>query len=347
MEFITLASYQATIIAVVILATIVTLRIVRDSKYTAKSNQLHHALIDLGKKHAKKSFSVIIALDKKADSIIPLLNHLYAQNYPKLEVIIVIKHTAGKNARPVLLRYKRGHASLNLQLVKHVAKARPVDVIRQRAKNMLVMTMSEDERLSHDFFTSASLDFLSHKQNVIILKTYSRLNNSLTAAFTSHFGMHKNLRRQLSTDTSTVLPGAIYRRTVFTRSTQENNHSTTASTLAYMVISNPLTSKVIQPTTIKKIITSLLLTFLGIGIVTYIIITMRYEDQLLLTVLLILAYTISYAIGLVGIKAYSALDKTSLILLAPIFGVYQLLIFIVSAFKQMPRLLQRRQSPIR
>ena len=329
MEFITPASLPTSIAATVILLAMVVVRIRHDRTNISQSNNIYRALINLGKKHALKSFSIMIELDRKADFILPLLDQLRDQNYKKLELIVIIKHTAGKNARSTIMSYGRKNPSIKIRTVKHIAKQKISDAILHSAINPYVMVMSPAFQLSKDFFINASLDIMAQKPDVLTIKSYQQLDNSLLAAYVAHIG----IPTKISNDDIQV--GVVYLRSNLLNK-PNRNLKTINSTLAHATV---IQTPHIVPSTIifKQKIYNLPVVMTGIGAVTYVIIAMSRQDQLLLITLLALSYTVNYAINLLSVKAYSTLDKISLILLAPIFMVYRVLEFAINTLKQLRR----------
>lgn len=151
MNFIIPTSITSIVIACLLFLFAV-IQIAIDAIDIRRSRRLYKTLIAVAKSQNKQSFTVVVELTRQATTLLPLLDHLYQHNYSKLEVIVVIKHSAGKNARTVLERYRRANRIKGLKLVKHVRGLSNSDILRRYGSGSLAMMLGSDERLSIDSF---------------------------------------------------------------------------------------------------------------------------------------------------------------------------------------------------
>jgi hypothetical protein len=96
-----------SIVALFIVVVTLLLRLFMDARDIQADAKIAQNLRNLGRKHAQQKVTVVVELGKRADSITPLLDHLFSSPYKKLEVIVLIKHTAGKNAKRQLELYRQ------------------------------------------------------------------------------------------------------------------------------------------------------------------------------------------------------------------------------------------------
>ena len=129
----------------------------------------------------KHKISVIVPLSRRAESLFETLDHLRAQNYEQLEVVVVVRQTAGKNAANTLRRYRRKHADLSLRIVKH-KKGMDSRVLASRyARGEVVMELEPSYRLSPGFFAQSSAHFNVASLDELRPIVYKRAGNSITS----------------------------------------------------------------------------------------------------------------------------------------------------------------------
>lgn len=132
---------------------------------------------------ARKSFSVIVELDRSAEAILPLLDHLLHTDYDNLHVVVVVRHTAGKRALNELRRYQRvNKGKLAMSVIKHKKGMDRQFILQRHAKSDLVLWLERDERLSTDFFRRISLEFLDTSLDAVATRQIAQLNDTLASA---------------------------------------------------------------------------------------------------------------------------------------------------------------------
>lgn len=148
-----------------------------------ESRRLSRMLIAEAKKHVNQHFTVLVELDRKAESVLPLLEHLHAQDYAKLQVIVLVKHTAGKNASRQLASFKRRLGLKGLSVVMHKRGLTHETVLRRYAKGRFVMHLSTGMRLSPRFFINASYALLQRDTDVILPRMVIRPGLTIVSGF--------------------------------------------------------------------------------------------------------------------------------------------------------------------
>jgi hypothetical protein len=319
MEFIVPTQLLLVIASAVVLLSALVIRIVRDAGAVNQVAQLNRLLIKAGRARLKTGVSVILELNRKADTIIPLLDHIAEQSYKKLEVIIVIKQTAGKNARPTLTRYKRAHPEVQLRLINFKAGMTLPEIVRRYAQKPLVMTLSADQRLSPDFFSHISVDYALEHPDRIIPRRMGMLDNRLRTALAAYA---TSMTKTASTSQE-MLPGIVYKRASLLRASKSEPTAVNSSTyiMAPTLSVKSALSRSLSTSRLSWPLTLLVLIALS-GLI-YTGISLKLSDQLFLLALIIGVAVFMYITDLVGIKAYSPLEKMSLILLSPFFMLYR------------------------
>jgi hypothetical protein len=323
MEFTVPPQLLLVIASAIILLTALGARVVRDASAISQAHRLNRQLIKVGRSRLKTGVSVVIELHKKADTIIPLLNHLHDQSYAKLEVIIILKHTAGKNARPVLTRYKQTHSGIRLRLVSHRVGMTQFEVIRRFATNPLVMTLFADQKLSPHFFSHISIDYALERPDYIIPKQYAALDNTIRSALVSHAVFLNS--KSAAASTSTLVSGIVYKRASLLR--RPKTEHTRLSHSSYTVTSaKPYAARGLS--TPRITVSKLMLIIAAILGLLYVALSLKLPDTLFLLGLIVAAYVFIYATSLIGLKAYSLIEKISLVLLSPLFMTYRIISYI-------------------
>jgi hypothetical protein len=299
------------IVCALILFITLMLSVLRDAQAVRAAGKLNRLFIQSGKRQAQRSVSVILHLDKRAESITPLLDHLFGQGYAKLEVIIVIKQTAGKNARTQLTSYKKA-SQANMRLVTYRAGFSDKDVISHYATSEFVMRLLPDMTLSKQFFTNISFDYLLTRADGIIPRSYTRLDNTIKKAIASD---KRTLIPQSSVDLIVITPGVVYKRRSLLKFPK--HPSIVPSQAAFILDSGKLA---LEGRPRVRLVWLIALVVIHAALATYIV-TLDWSERLLLLAVYLGALAFLYISSLLNLKAYSPLEKVSLILLSPIFLV--------------------------
>jgi hypothetical protein len=308
------------IVCALILFITLMLSVIRDAQAVRAASKLNRLFIQSGKRQAQRSVSVILHLDKRAESITPLLDQLFGQGYSKLKVIIVIEQTAGKNARTRLAAYKKANQA-NLRLVTYRAGLSDKDVISRYATSEFVMRLLPDMTLSKQFFTNISFDYLLTRADGIIPRSYTRLDNTIKKAIASD---KRTLIPQPPVDLTTITPGAVYKR----RSILKNpKRPLIVPSQAAFILDSGKTALKTRPRV--KLVWFIALAATHIALATYII-TLDWSEKPLLLAVYLGALAFLYISSLLNLKAYSPLEKVSLILLSPIFLVSRVAAYIAA-----------------
>jgi hypothetical protein len=310
MDFIPPQLVLVIVCALILFITLI-LSVVRDARAVRAASALNRLFIQSGKRQAHRSVSVILHLDKRAESITPLLDQLFGQGYSKLEVIIVIKQTAGKYARTRLTSYKKANQA-NIRLVTYRAGLSDTDITSRYATSEFVMRLLPDMTLSKQFFSSISFDYLLTRADGIIPRSYTRLDNTIKKAIASD---KRTLIPQSPIDLTVITPGVVYKRRSILK---HPKHLSIAPSQAAFILDSGKVSPKTRPQV--KLVWFIIVAIIHIALAAYIV-TLDWSDKPLLLAVYFGALIFLYVSSLIGLKAYSPLEKVSLILLSPIFLV--------------------------
>lgn len=171
-------AFMVFILATLSVHLVTTMRALKDQR------RVQATLLRAAKLKARRSFTVLIHLSRRADSIWPLLDHLAHHNYRKLQVIVVVRQTAGSKAAATLRAYRRTMPALSLSIVTYRKGLLDADVIRRYGTGDYIMTMMPAMRLSPQFFTYLSYA-LVERPAAMLVRYYRRPDRTLLSAFAS------------------------------------------------------------------------------------------------------------------------------------------------------------------
>ena len=341
MELIIPTSTFAIIVAFVIAGT-VALLIAIDAKDVRQSRILFRRLISVAKIQSRQPVTVIIELTRSATTILPLLDHLYLHDYNDLEVIIIIKHTAGKNAQSMLESYRRKNKISKLRLIKHAKGLTMQRVIDRYATSPLVMALTKDDRLSDAFFADISLDFMIYDEGAIAPRQHFTPGKTLTSGLVSHFIIWSRLISLFQTapiSLATLHPGVVYRRELLINNSPSADviraHVSRRAAIASLTTGCADSPRKYIHYCVRDIVLRLRSWPLLIGtlliLVSLVMFVVMYpRDSIMLIAVILVTYTALITRVQMGLKSYSAADAVSLILLAPFGLLFAVIIYLLS-----------------
>lgn len=352
MEFIIPTSIVSILVGC-LLAFFVILQVIIDAREARQSRRLHREMIAIAKKHNEKTISIVVELAQNAETIIPLLDHLYGFKYDKLEVIVVIEPNADKNIRLLLNRYRRTNHVKRLRIVQHSRELKLRDVLRRYSSGELVMILNSDERLSHEFFEIASTEALNKEGALVVLpRRHIRLENTVASALQAQISVMRQLIRRLFRFKMSIWPlrtGVVYNRQSIIADSEQtdtanlfvsqrlyvSDFATTRTITGYIRQSIKNAALILQSW--RGIISSIVI----VGIVVLFSILLDLDEQLILIACIIGIYTFTSMMMQMRTKGYSLIDNINLVLIAPFSLVYILVIYICGFVRMLTKSLGR------
>ncbi|MDB5181133.1 MAG: hypothetical protein JWO54_896 [Candidatus Saccharibacteria bacterium] len=339
MDFLIPTSPVAIIIAA-LLAAFVVLRLVSDYRSIKQSRQLYSQLLEFGKLKSQQSFTVVIELSRKAETIFALLDTIYAQHYPSLQVIVVVKRPAGVAARTKLAAYKRQHKLTGFKVVDHEKNQTIVALAKRHSKGKVVIKLNEDMKISPHFFSDLSLDFVQPGVVAVVPDKVHQLNATVSTALREHFTTISKFKTALWLNKvhSWQLNDGVAFRLKEVAKNFENTTGLMAVTSRSTFITTP--SAALKPKALVKQSVEVTKVLLGTKFVLWLsmaafvalvgLAVLFPAESILISVVLAVLYVLLYASVLSQNNAYKFIDKTNLILLAPFALLYALLIYIAT-----------------
>lgn len=296
----------------VLLGSFLLLQLVVDGRRSGRTMRVKRHLLVLARKQHAKSVSVVVELRRSATTILPFLDYLYEQDYAKLEVIVVVKQTAGSKARTTLENYRRRNKQAKLRIIKHRKGMGPERIASTYASNELIMWLNGSEKLSKDFFTEASLEFVDPKLMALQPRTHIALDNTLITAFRSLFSLWINyariLRGSLKLDAA-PMAGVVYRRQAVKKEfVQTADYS---SSVAVAGVYQP-----IKATTRHRLAELAVLAGLAVAIsAAYLF--MPHDQFVFFLAISAGLYCLVCWLWIIGVAEYSVLSRINLVLVTP------------------------------
>ncbi len=324
MEFI-IPSSLAGIIAACLLVFFVAVQVMIDSLDINRTKRLYKRLVQVGKDHSRKPFTVVITLQKRAESIQPLLEHLYSLDYKDLWVIVIIKYSAGKNARSELIYVRRKNKWQGMRIVSYKKGQSHQEVVRRYVKEGLAIELPPASRLTPSFFDDMSYELLLNPRGAIALKQQHQLDVSLTSAFDAHFELWAFLYP-------------------FILKHVKRNRSEVPLVATIINPARSITGRSFAISSIQEIERHLSLVKITSGVVILSAIgvilshTLEQNDIMTLIATIIAVYTALYSINMLRQKERTFTDRISLVLLSPFALIYGVSLTLCAAVLHIARL---------
>lgn len=307
LEYLVPFSASSGIIEGVIIMLVI-LKLFIDIRDIKKSRQLYRRLVSMAKVSIMERFSVVIELNRKADAVIGLLDHLYNQNYSDLAVIIIIKSSAGKNAKKELENYRRKKKVNGLRIIKQPKGVQLKSILARYVTGTFMINLLPSDRLSDKFFEEICLSSIAYGGPAIEPVVYSSLNNTMISAISTN----TDIWRHLALNTTGKVKTSAY----IVRPTSRRSMKS-----IYVDSRNILSQKL----SFKN---RLIIIMSFAAILTALSYCMDINEIIILGSLLFGIYAFINIWIIVKTKPYTVLDKINLILIIPFDLIYKILLMI-------------------
>jgi hypothetical protein len=301
-------------------------------------------MLQEGRRRTRQSFTVMLTLDRRADTILPLLDHLRSNGYPKLQVVIMIKQTAGSKAQATLASYKRKHQLKDWRIVSH-RRGMTLDSAAQRyATGKYVMTLQANSRVDEHFFDRLSRALVATKAPVMMIRSLVRPVGTFAMAILSIGTVIRATTRQLLGRpymVDSLTEGVVIDR----QSLRDDTVLTTRPFLTDQLYIDSTATVAAKPYVGARGLAGLSITAVIVGaFLTWLWLTVTSSEAWLWTGLLT-AVAITVVISLqLSNKGYRAIDILNTALFIPIAPVYGLLRFIAYLIGQAIAARRQRQA---
>lgn len=304
-------------IGLVLLAVffIVTSVSIRSLNVTARQQRKVHAvLMDQAKKRAYKKVTLVVELKRRAETLEDLMAHLASHAYAKLDVVVIVYHTAGSRAERMLRDYAKQY-SVRVTPVRYTKGMSIEAAVKKHSKGILVLRGNSTTRFSPRFFEKLSFASVEARE-AIAVRPYVLLGTSLTKAlralsttlFQSWVGSNTQPHREHGLVDGIVIPKR-YLGTERTYQVQRVLYEEFAQAVS-------VPRRALKPST--------LFWLLSIGTVIVLVVCMTTSlDLLIYTGALMTGVWCVYAFLLVlRAKEYTAWERLQLVLLIPVLPFF-------------------------
>jgi hypothetical protein len=173
----------------IILTVALILRIQTDMRHVTRTNRRNQALIDDAKRRANKQWTIVTTLERRAETLYPFLDNAYEQS-SKLDVIVIIKRTAGTRAAATLRAYAK-QRKRSIVIITHKAGMKPVSVAQKYAKGSFVMVMRPTDMLTRRSIENLSIEFAAAPDvDGLHVRSYVPTTRTLLSGFVASVHMH-------------------------------------------------------------------------------------------------------------------------------------------------------------
>jgi hypothetical protein len=266
---------------------------------------------------------VVIPLARSAETILPLLDHLYGHQYAQLRVVVHIKHTAGKYAQSKLSAYRRRKQFKHLKLIKHTKGMTSNHFIRRHTTGEYVMYAAAHDIYSPNFFTAETKTLLDHTIDGLLPQQHVNITSTLLSAFQSLFAVftHFSIHLGMSRPPATTQMGILYRRNAILDKAQHDLqlHYAVSSTVtvppvvSWQSFATSRHSTAMTPRRLSKKVIGI-----SIGIGTLITGAFLINQNVMITFLLLLMCVgIASVVFISSVRERSVYDKCILLLVLP------------------------------
>ena len=266
----------------------------------------------------RHSFTVVVDLAKRADTIVPLFDHLAIQSWPKLEVIILVRHTAGARAVKQLREYRRIYP-FKLRIVMHKKGLTIPNVISRYSTSDLIVQLNAHDRIGQDFFAIASTYFRDNSLGLLVARRHILLGSTLSSALQASISVWSDAVHPIKLRNNGILTGGVYRRRTFLSSGQVL-HARYATNLHFTQASEGWRTIYRRTRSIElnSLIGRWCAGYAVLGAVLCVLaLFMDLSEIRFIAVMLGIGYGLVFMAQLKGLKAYSIVDRTLLILFSP------------------------------
>jgi len=150
-----------------------------------QTRYIYGQLLQGARQRALRRFTVIIPLTRRAETLFPLLDHLYEHGYGKLQIIVVVRQTAGRNAMRDLERYRKKHRRRLLRIVKYQRGMNTAAIASRYATGQYLLNLSQTSRLSPRFFEIVSQVLYATSTDALVVRSLVRPTRTFLRAFWS------------------------------------------------------------------------------------------------------------------------------------------------------------------
>lgn len=304
----------------------------------AETRRVYAYLLQDARKRARRSFTVIVPLERRAETIIPLLDHLYSHGYDKIKIIVIVKRSAGSKAEQELQIYKRANRRKGLKFVQYKRGMNTAAIAKTLATSEYVITLMPSDRLSARFFEVTSQVLAATSPNALAVRSLVRPARTFAHALWSVARLFRTVKAGF---TPLTMPSDV---TIFKRTAIKNKQASPslvyASSQFYSMNleeSRPIISW-------RVVFVAIAAGVLAAALFLIMVITLGMATAQLYGLIVFIAVEVTVLLCMLQVRGYRLVDYVNILLFIPLaplyalgYGIVRLIKSLISAVRR-PRL---------
>ena len=326
---------MSPIIALIVAAfLLILLQFIIGTRGSLETRRIYTYLLNDARKRARRTFTAVVMLDRRAETIYPLLDHLYEQGYEKLQILVVIKQTAGSRAMGELQAYKRQNRRKGLKVVRHQKRMDHAKAAALFGTGEYVIPLVSSNRLSPRFFEVSSQVLSALRPHSLAVRSIVRPSHTFKHAFWALISL---VRTVLATGSTRLLPSELR---ITKRKPRKNSDETPlvyASSQFYSL--EPSNARFVLSW--RVLLVAIVAGVLALG--SYIAMSMLLDVALANLYIWIIIGTVEVAavLCMLQVRGYRLVDFINLLLFIPIAPMYATGYSIIRIFRSGISVLRR------
>jgi len=183
------------------------------SQGASEQRRAYQSLVEQAKKRSKRKIAVVTTLRRRADSLRSLVNQLAISGYSKLELIVIIHHTAGSKAEQALAILAEQYG-VSIKTVRYTKGDTTESLALQHSSSDYLMYVQPHQHMTRGFFERVAYAFATGA-DAIAVRRYRVPGRTLHSAFQSLrviFQQALRMARAISQSEATLSEGIVVKR---------------------------------------------------------------------------------------------------------------------------------------
>lgn len=329
------------IIWLTVLLLAVFVLIAATGRAVSENGRVQQALMSQAKRRALRAITVVIELQRRPESIFNLLDHLAAHHYKKLDVVVIMKPTAGKTAKAKLEKYRTTTELQRMTLVTFRKGMTDAALATQYAKGTVLLKLDPDMLLSDRFFERVSYGFAASK-SALLVRRFRRPERTLVSGWTSLSSLWRSVFTPYSQERRQVIEGQLVAGVPVLKTVIRKGTDYTPEPLLYDDYGLDMTTAPLSNTPYswkgRLIVAGIMLAV--VALVIYLIQVTPRDLLAFIGWLTFAVYLISSIVLLAHLKGLGKLERFLVLALIPFYPLYLI-------YRGVYRLLQVDETPKR
>ena len=326
---------MSPIIALIIAALVlILLQFIIGTRGGIETRRIYTYLLNDARKRSRRSFTAVVMLDRRAETIYPLLDHLYAQGYEKLQILVVVKQTAGSRAMSELQQYKRQNRRKGLKVVRYQKRMDHAEAAALYGTGEYVIPLIATDRLSPRFFEVSSQVLSALRPNSLAVRSIVRPSRTFGHAFWALISL-------IRTTSASVAPQLLPSELNITKRKPRKVTDTTPMVFAWSQFYSVESSNTPFTLSWRAVLTTIVAGLLILGAYVAMVIMLDAPLANLYVWIIIGAVEVAAVLCMLQARGYRLVDFINLLLFIPIAPLYAIGFSIVRLTRSVVSVLRR------